>query len=309
MWAQKNQSTESGRRSGLFFDHRRLTLACVDGERALTTSVSLREGGDDGLPELQSIGAPYLNKSRLTSVLSTGSYELLLVTLPDVPQNELIEAVRWQIRELLKFPAEEAVIEIFDIPQQSNTGNKPMAYAAVTRRNALRQHVDTIHNAGFKPVAIDIPELCIRNVAARLPQDADGVALLHVGDERSTLTVTRQGVLYLMRHVDIGLNDLLSSKDDTTGASTHSSAVVLEVQRSLDYYESHYDRRPVTELVLAPGANIGRLPDIMREQLGLTVSPLDLASLFDLQNEIPTERHGDCLFAIGAALRSESMAA
>jgi Tfp pilus assembly PilM family ATPase len=84
---------------------------------------------------------------------------------------------------------------------------------------------------------------------------------------------------------------------------------VQEIQRSLDFYDSHYDCEPLSELVLSPGSNIGGLAKSLNDQLGLAVSSLNLNRLFDMQSELSSAEQGACLLAIGAALRSESLAA
>ncbi len=87
------------------------------------------------------------------------------------------------------------------------------------------------------------------------------------------------------------------------------SAIVLEIQRSLDYYEGHFDFGPPTELVLAPGSDIGGLAKMLNEQLGLSVSNLDFNKLFEMQSALSPKEQGACLLAVGAALRSKSLAA
>lgn len=243
-------------------------------------------------------------KSPITSVLPHGSYQLLLIEVPEVPADEVIAAVRWQIKDLLDFPVDEAVVELFDMPGQSNAGDKKMAYAVATQRGNVQEHIELVRDAGFSLNVINIPELCTRNIATRLPQDADGVALLHLTEDHGLLTVSRQGILYLVRRIDMGRKLLRSTPTDDFAHTEIVSGMVLEIQRSLDYYESHFDRRPLQELVLAPGSDIGGLGNSLKEQLGLTVSHLDLGQLFEMQGADSPEEQGDCLLAIGAALRS-----
>ena len=166
--------------------------------------------------------------------------------------------------------------------------------------------------AGFSPDVIDIPELCTRNIATLLPQDADGVAFLHFTDSHGILTVTRQGVLYLIRRIDRRRGAISSASTDDFARTELVSTIVLEIQRSLDYYESHFDRRnrrPLSELVLAPGSDIDGLTESLQKQLDLKVTSLDLNTLFEMQSVITAEEQGDCLLAVGAALRSEPLAA
>jgi len=51
------------------------------------------------------------------------------------------------------------------------------------------------------------------------------------------------------------------------------------------------------------------LADSLSEQLGLTVSSLDFNKLFEMQSALMPAEQGACLLAVGAALRSESLAA
>lgn len=310
MWGKARRKAGPQRSAGLFFDDSRITVASVDQARHLTVSYGERAYADQSLNYAFAKAEHANDKSAaLTSVLPFGSYQLLQVDLPDVPQAELKDAVKWQIRDLLDFPAEEAVIELFDIPEQSNPGKQRTAYAVAARKSMLQQHVDALHSAGLRPDAIDIPELCLRNVAALLPQDKEGVAMLYFAERKGMLIVSRQGRLYFIRHMSIGTDELADSDMAFDAASGKLSSVILDVKRSLDYYESHYDRRPVTELVLAPGPDLGSLPAMLRDQLGLNVTRLGLAELFELQTDLPAERHGECLLAIGAALRTNALAA
>ncbi len=128
-------------------------------------------------------------------------------------------------------------------------------------------------------------------------------------ENHGTLTVTRQGVLYLIRQIEKGLAGMDAVAGDDFARTELVSKIVLETQRSLDYYESHFDYRPVTELVLAPGSNIGGLADSLHEELGLTISSLDLNGMFETKTTMSTAEQSDCLLAIGAALRTEPQAA
>lgn len=314
MWRQFKKRGADDSRSGLYVGDSHVAFARVqrtndgtlriaaacdrhEGEETWPQALAARTGGIDGAG------------SQVTSVLPDGSYQLLLVEIPNVPADEMNDAVRWQIKDLLDFPVDDAIVELFEMPGQSSAGDKSMAYAVATRRSNIRSHVESLHGAGFSLRIIDIPELCVRNIAILLPQDEDGVALLHFTENLGILTVTRQGVLYIIRRIEKGRSAIRSASTDDFARTELVSSIVLEIQRSLDYYESHFDRRPLTELVLAPGSDIGGLAESLNEQLGVTVSNLDLNGLFAMQSEVSPEEQGDCLLAIGAALRSEPLAA
>ncbi len=303
------------KRAGLSIDDSRIAFAHVQrqngGPVQLAASAFDADANDEQwagelLAYVDSIKAA---RSQVTSVLPAGRYQLLLVEVPNVPGDEVNAAVLWQIKDLLDFPADDTVIELFEMPEQFSGGDKSMAYAVATRRIGIQEHIDLLQSAGFSLDVIDIPELCTRNVATQLPQDADGVAFLHLMDTYGILTVTRQGVLYLVRRIERGRSALSAASTDDFARTELVSTIVLEIQRSLDFYESNFDRRQLSELVIAPGSDIGGLADSLNEQLGLTVSGLDLDSLVDMPAPVSLEDQGECLLAIGAALRSESKAA
>jgi len=349
VWRSLNKSVPKDSRSGLSIDDSRVAFARVqrvDGGVLRLAAVTVNQDPNDEqwaqelAARMKSID---LAQSRVTSVLPDGSYQLLLVEVPNVPAKEINSAARWQIKDLLDFPVDDTVVQLFEMPEQSTRDSKPMAYAVATRRSSIEKHAELLHGAGFPLDTIDIPELCTRNIATLLPQDADGVAFFHFTETHGILTVTRQGVLYLVRRIDIGRRAIKSasnvnfreddfnvdlavssvlefeeSPDDHEGFSGFTanstqtelvSAIVLEIQRSLDFYESHFAYGPPSELVLSPGSDIGGLARSLSEQLGVSVSNLDLNKLFHIQSALSPVGQGACLLAVGAALRSASLAA
>lgn len=245
----------------------------------------------------------------LVSTLPENSYQLLLVDVPDVPADEVNDAVRWKVRDLLDFPVDETVIELLPMPRTSMSSDTPAtAYAVATRRSNVEEHIQLVQGAGYSLDVMNIPELCMRNIAARLPQDSSGVAFLHLTEQQGILTVSRQSILYMIRRIDRGCMYLRSATDDFARAEALAT-FVLDIQRSLDYYETNFDRRPLINLVLGPGSDICGLADTLREQLGLNIIQLDLNELFEVQNVVSEEQQNECLLAIGAALSVDSVAA
>lgn len=246
-----------------------------------------------------------LQRTQISTVLPAGSYQLLLEELPNAPRNEMRSALGWRIKDRIETSLDDAVIELLEMPAPARGGKSPSAYAIVARRDAVCAQADQLKAAGLKLDAIDLPELCMRNLATRLPQDGEGVAFLHFTDVEGLLTITRQGVLYLIRHIDIGQLQL----DETPTAELRTGlipSICLELQRSLDYYEAHYDLPPIKSLVLGPGTGSERLQKAIDEQLGLKVLNLDLNAMFELDEPLSGDIQKECLFAVGAALRPDS---
>ncbi|MDX1517870.1 MAG: hypothetical protein R3288_13580 [Woeseiaceae bacterium] len=298
-------------RAGVMKDGSRIELAVVRRHRDGSLSVdadnveSDREDIDWARDSHAGINHEDLRHARVSTVLDADAYSLQLVEAPNVPAAEMRDAVRWKIQNLIEFPVEEAAIETFEMPPQRHSAGRPMIHAVVAHRDEIMKQISRIRGAKLNLDVIDIPELCVRNIAVQLPQDADGVAFLHFTDDCGYLTITRRGVLYMIRRIETRRGELADAPDDVFSLLERSAGVALEVQRSLDFYESHYDCPPVNELVLGPGPNLDTHASTLADNLGIRVSRLNLDELFTVGTEIRPDVQSDCLLAIGAALRSD----
>ncbi len=276
---------------------------------------------------LNEIAAKFqLDSATCTSLMDAGNTSLLLVEAPEVDPTELKAAVRWRIKDLIDFHIDDAVIDVFDIEGQRERGRANMMYVVVARFSAVREHIDLLENARVGLNVIDIPELAQRNVATLLKEDQIGVALLHFSPHSGLLTITRQGSLFLARTLEFGSDHLGAESsltadlgDDGAGDTTDTGlsaglrrlldSIVLEVQRSLDYYESHFGLPPVSGLVIAPTEQaVPGMLGYLSNSLGLPVRLLDLNSVLDSEQTIDDVLQARCFAAIGAALRVEERA-
>ncbi len=248
----------------------------------------------------------HLQQTPCTTVLEGGDYKLLVAEAPDVPAAELTAALRWRIKDLVDGPVSDVTLDVFEAPRVGANSNKRSVYVVAARNAVLKQRVDLLLNTGAKLAVIDIAELAQRNIAALLPQDAQGVALLSLRQDHGLITLTRQGELYLSRTLSVGQTQLSSevTRDNALGQ------IVLEIQRSLDYYESHFRQAPLRHLILAPLAiEAAPVIDYLRANLGVEVSLLDLGDYIDHQGGLPADWQSRFFLPLAAALRDEGIAA
>jgi MSHA biogenesis protein MshI len=224
---------------------------------------------------------------------------------------ELNDAVRWKLRDVLNFPVTDAVIDTIEVPQSPVRTQSKMILAVAARNNAIQRITDLVapRAAGFD--VIDVPELCLRNLSVMLPQDAKGVALLAFGEGFAQLVLTRQGVLYLTRRIELRspteMSFAANGDKSLPGSGIDAAALALELQRSLDYYESFFDQAPIGTLVLAPGdARAKQLAIELRSEIHLQIELFAAEHLFevDASTEIDTRWPG--LIALGAAARPQA---
>jgi MSHA biogenesis protein MshI len=249
------------------------------------------------------IGRLASRRARAVNVLDPGGYRLLLVETPEVPPDELRAAVRWRIKDLIDFHIDDAVIDVFEMPAHARGGRNRTMYAVTAKAEVVKQQIDLVESAGLRLDVIDIPELCLRNVAALLETADRGAALLYLAERRSTLLLVRQGVLYLARHVETG-TATLAEAGELRGDLI--AGLALEMRRSLDYFESHYEQTGITQVHTSGLDEADRAH--LAGDLGLAVNDVELERLLDTDVVLDGDAARRCLPAIGAALRRDALA-
>ncbi|WP_147306601.1 MULTISPECIES: type IV pilus biogenesis protein PilM [unclassified Wenzhouxiangella] len=298
--------TRSHAVTGLHLTPRVLTTVSVDHQRGrkprlMAARCETLTGGGDLEKTLREVSPG--RHSPVNLVLADGQYELLLVDAPRVEPSELRAAVRWKVRNLIDFHIDDAVIDVFEIPGQSNRPQgQAMMYAVAARSRELREYIDLIERSDLNLSVIDITEMALRNLAAQLEADVRGVAMLYLDENHGILTITRQGDLYLSRRLETGTSQLF----DRPEASFDQ--IALEVQRSLDYYDSHYGQPPLAALSILPGfASHEALVESLSERLNFDVTGYRAEDVVTSEVELPNEYLAELLIALGGALRHEEV--
>src|SRR5688572_26453840 len=307
---RKSRRTEGLRAAVAISDHE-IAVALVrklDGQRPKVLRIVVEEaplGFSD--PVLKKIISEFdLRRVPVSAVINPSDYQIAQVQSPDVPLNERRAAARFSMRDAFDFPIDNSTLDIFDLPEQTSRGDKKLCFAIASRGDAIAKMSDVFERQFRKFDVIDIPELCQRNLAALLPQDAKGVAFLMLRDDFAQLVLTRRGMLYVTRRFEFRERGELNgdSEFESSELPLDPQVLSLELQRSLDYYESHFDETAISELYIAPsGARANLLAAELGASTGLRISMYNIHDLVDVSfsAEIPDGWLG-CM-AIGAALR------
>jgi len=212
------------------------------------------------------------------------------------------------LRDVIDFHIDDAVVDVFEIPDQSRRAQAKMLFAVAARSAAVQRLVSALAPSTRHFDVIDIPELCLRNISALLPQDQKGVATLLLGERFAQLNLTRQGVLYLARRIEYKRGYDIDEEANQDGQNVDAGVLALELQRSLDYFENHYDQAPIGDLVIAPGGPLGAgLALQLQSETSLRIGVINLSETMDGAESVGVPS-AECLLALGAALRTESAA-
>ena len=255
--------------------------------------------------------------SETNFVLALSEANILLTEAPEVEDKELNQAMRWKLKDSAEVDMEKSIVDVFAIPGQRERGRQPMAYVVSAEKKLLKSYISLVENCSLNLKSIDISALAQRNVANTLPEDENGVAFLSLYANSGLLSLSRKGDLFLARDLDVGYKSFALEMEDNLSAdgglqmeglpsATQQTLeqIVLEVQRSMDYYERYFAQPPIQALVLAPLTTpIPGLADEISNQLGMKVRELDINEIFSIEQPVEHSLQSKYLSAIGAALR------
>ncbi|MDP1928484.1 MAG: agglutinin biogenesis protein MshI [Thiobacillus sp.] len=272
-------------------------LGWQNGRPNLASCVSRQEDGDSAKSWGVFGGSPV----PVGVVLSAGEYQLLPIDAPPVPPEEMKMAVRWKIKDQIEFPVDDATVDVIRLESGAEASGKLLAVVAHNR--VLKKYMELAERAHFNLVAIDIPELAQRNIAALLETPDRVLALLSFTPQGGLLTVTRNGELCFHRHLDCNTIEL--AEQDADRRSVVFDRIALELQRSLDHIERQHSGWRLDKIVLAPPPAVPGMADYLRQQLYLPLELADLTALFPGQLPTEADKLAACWFALGGALRRE----
>jgi len=294
---------------GLGFHVDGLSLVAVDrsgvGPRILECNFSSQD--PSGPPDeslFQAVRRLGLKGAQVTAVLSPSAYSLFQVEAPEVEQEELASAIRWRIKDLLDFHIDDAVVDLFDLPTSERRSGPRMIYVVVSKRAFIQRCVDQMESLGLDISAIDITELALRNVMA-MNRPGDGFhALLYLPPHYGMIQIVQGDTVYLSRRIEISGSDL--EEQGGFGLEEQLEALVLELQRSLDYHESHFGLGPVSGIsIIAPESRKTQLQTLADQGLAAPVELFDLSSSLEGIQDLDPAVLYRSLPAIGAALRGD----
>jgi MSHA biogenesis protein MshI len=223
---------------------------------------------------------------------------LLQLSLPKVPEAEMANALKFRAREISPIPLDEMVLDYVEVPGMRARGGEKIGYGALARRTQMLALRDAVKDAGMRLEAIDVKDMVLRHLLARVQSADENGALLMIGEQGSHIIVARNDQLYLFRTSNIRASQLAQPGNDRL------DALVLEIQRTLDFYDSNFTDPPPRRLWLLTGKlPIPHLAERLGDMMRLPVAELKLDEVVEGIQQLDGQPTELVCLALGAALR------
>jgi len=222
-------------------------------------------------------------------VLSPQQAQIVQVDKPSVPSNEIISALKWQIKDLVSISPDDMVLDYFNSPILA--GGKEKINVVCASLSQLKSIVEPLNQKQSKVKSITVQEFAFANL---LPYKNEACLLVcKQPNEDVLLLIVKQGQLYFHRRLH-GFTQIESKTEEELSSSIVDN-LSLEIQRSTDYFERQLKQAPIKEIhVLIPIALESFFARKLAENTNVPVNLLPLSE--------PYQANRESALAIGATL-------
>ena len=192
----------------------------------------------------------HLQKTPCVCLVASDDCDLFQVERPEVEAEELPQALAWKIKDLVNYEVANAVIDAYPMPR-SNKNNQQQVGVVAARETVIYNYVSSIKSTALRLEALDIHDLARSNLALVRQSAGESLALLSLSDSGGLLSIYQHGDLHVSRELKIGIDQLAAVEGDSGDENVYE-ALLLDLQRSTDYYESFYGLGAVNRLRIFP---------------------------------------------------------
>lgn len=225
--------------------------------------------------------------------------------------RKIEQSIFYELEDHVPFHMEEMLV---DHQILGSANNQTLALAVMTRKVFLRNFLDLLARIDIDPKLVDVDSLAFYNLSSCLQiQDDDCVALVDIGNEKTSVCIIHGGVLRMFRSINLGgryITDFLArdlqvsfheaqrikhrvsrilltggdysnlSEDErfvSERMTLASNAIVKELGRTFYSYKN-WDKTPLNRIILSGGTPKMRDFDkFLAEQLEVQVEKFTLA--------------------------------
>lgn len=214
--------------------------------------------------------------SRATLVLPLDQYQVFQLERPEgIDRSELGYALKWKLKDLLDFSPSDAISDVFAFPDDASRGRGELVNVVAARKSLVRELIELVRSSGLELLSIDIAELALSHLVARLDTNKRGAALVHMRGRYGQMVICKGDMLYLSRRLDVAIDDL----HDASQQENAIQSLALEMQRSLDYYESQLGQVPPARIHFVTRDTALPLSSMLGSYMASGVETLDWAKL------------------------------
>lgn len=246
----------------------------------------------------------YISENKISNAMAASSFDdasmkIRKMELPKMPDLDLIEAIRWNLRDIVDGDVEDFTINFSRIKEDESMDEpKIMLLAYAVKKEAVREYQNKIESIGLHAFYIEPSAVTLASTLERCHGEDDTyIAGVDIGYQHALFFVIGNGVFVFSRPlVGISLESQEKEKENC------NQKLAIEIQKSIDTFKVNFKMTDVKKIYLSGGgALLPGIKDYLRTNLGVQTDFLNpFLSLTNVEafQEVPSAL---CAEAIGLA--------
>jgi type IV pilus assembly protein PilM len=126
-----------------------------------------------------------------------------------MPKSEILQALKWEMRNFLSFPIDQAAIDYEILHEITEGGVKKFkVIVACCPQSTVEKYIDLLKLAGIKPTLFTQHGFALKNIIPNLcPNEVKAIALLDIGYSSSELSIFQDKELVFSRKLPVAGQD------------------------------------------------------------------------------------------------------
>ncbi|MDX2345591.1 MAG: hypothetical protein QNK11_01760 [Legionella sp.] len=301
-WNQKQGQADAS--VAIYLDEQSYSLAVVDNNKQVVSSQyrTFKPGKDQALIKLLLDDVERLNlvAHSCQLILPPSQYQLILMDAPDVPDAEMAQALKWNLKGLSDYDLDDVAMDVFLVPAH-NVRDSKKAVVALTLLSALKHKCNLFESVFLDITRVSIAEMALKNLihliqTIKPPEKDLPVILISQCNAVYTLHLIYQNQLHLIRTLELGLSTQSEAADKL-------SRLLTELERSIEYCTHQLNLPRPEQLFFTPDFHqIIPIFQGIEAELSLAVSIIDLTDYLNMSADLSLEEQANVFYGTIGAL-------
>jgi len=190
------------------------------GDKAATSSSSLRDLKIAAIR--QAIQQAHITTKYAITAVSGESIIVRYIQLPEMPEAELKQALRWEAEEYIPFHIDEVNIDSVVLgPAGGGATGKLDVLLVSAKKDLVNEHIGIVQACGLQPVIMDVESFAFLNCFEinYRPSPADCVALVNIGAEITNINIYVGGTSRFSRDIGVAGDSITAAVQSKTGVT------------------------------------------------------------------------------------------
>ncbi len=220
------------------------------------------------------------------------------VSLPQMSQRELREAIPWEIEQYIPHSVNEVNYDFQILPGEGPEGNMDVLIVAA-KKDIANDYIAVANDAGLNPVVVDVDVYALENMyEVNYSTSNEIVALINIGASVTNINILKEGISIFARDINAGgkqFTEWIQKEFDLSydeaeklkyslglnASSPELDRITLdftdlicgEIKRTLDFFSTTMtSRETVRKIILGGGSSkIPRIKETIQDKSGAEV--------------------------------------